>query len=125
MRNKIKNEIKSVNRAFFRRAQSSNKPKEKIHRILCPSLQPIKADPDAPNKHFSSTSQRLLESEANTLDFVLDLIYFLPEEHLACSFNLRPVTYSEVMKMLTTQDLTVEPVPIIILQSILNSVPIS
>ena len=48
------------------------------------------------------TSQRLLLSEPNPWNFVLDLINSLPEEHVTCSFNLRPVTYSEVMKMLTT-----------------------
>ena len=48
------------------------------------------------------TSQRLLRSEPNPWDFFLDLINSLPEEHLTCSFNLRPVTYSELMKMLTT-----------------------
>jgi len=105
VRNKIKTKIKSVKRTFLRRALSSNKPKElwnTIHRILHPSPQPIKADPDALNKHFSSTSQRLLGSEANSLDFFLDLINSLPEERLTCPFNLRPVTYSEVMKLLTT-----------------------
>ena len=82
--NKIKTKIKSLKRAFFRRALSSNKPKElwnTIHRILHPcSPQPIKADPDALNRHFSSTSHRLLIRE-----FLIDLIYSLPEEHLTCS----------------------------------------
>lgn len=105
MRNKIKTKIKSIKRAFFRRALTSNRPKEPrniIHRILYPSPQSIKVDPDALNKHFSSTSQRLLGSEANLLEFSLDLINSLPEEHLTCSFNLRPVTHSEIMRMLTT-----------------------
>ena len=95
----------NVKRAFFRRALSSNKPKElwnTKHRILHPSPQPIKADSDALNKHFSSISQRLLGSEANPSDSFLDLINSPPEENRTCSFNLRPVTYSEVMKMLTT-----------------------
>lgn len=85
VRNKIKTKIKSIKHAFFRRALSSNRPKEPrniIHRILYPSPQPIKVDPDALNKHFSSTSQRLLGSEANLLEFSLDFINSLPEEHL-------------------------------------------
>ena len=85
LHNKIKTKIKSVKRAFLRRALSSNKPKELWninHRILHPSPQPIKADSDALNKHFSSISQRLLGSEANPSDFFLDLINFLPEENL-------------------------------------------
>lgn len=85
VRNKIKTKIKSIKHAFFRRALSSNRPKEPrniIHRILYPSPQPIKVDPDVLNKHFSSTSQRLLGSEANLLEFSLDFINSLPEEHL-------------------------------------------
>lgn len=85
VRNKIKTKNKSIKHAFFRRALSSNRPKEPrniIHRILYPSPQPIKVDPDALNKHFSSTSQRLLRSEANLLEFSLDFINSLPEEHL-------------------------------------------
>lgn len=68
MRKKIKTKIKSIKRAFFRRALTSNRPKEPrniIHRILYPSPQSIKVDPDALN-------------------------------------NLRPVTHSEIMRMLTT-----------------------
>ena len=68
MCNKIKTKIKSIKRAFFRRALTSNRPKEPrniIHRILYPSPQSIKVDPDALN-------------------------------------NLRPVTHSEIMRMLTT-----------------------
>lgn len=85
VRNKIKTKIKSIKHAFFRRALSSNRPKEPrniIHRILYPSPQPIKVDPDVLNKHFRSTSQRLLGSEANLLEFSLDFINSLPEEHL-------------------------------------------
>lgn len=85
VRNKIKTKIKSIKHAFFRRALSSNRPKEPrniIHRILYPSPQPIKVDPDALNKRFSSTSQHLLGSEANLLEFSLDFINSLPEEHL-------------------------------------------
>lgn len=85
VRNKIKTKIKSIKHAFFRRALSSNRSKEPRnirHCILYPSPQPIKVDPDALNKHFSSTSQRLLGSEANLLEFSLDFINSLPEEHL-------------------------------------------
>ena len=85
VRNKIKTKNKSIKHAFFRRALSSNRPKEPrniIHCILYLSPQPIKVDPDALNKHFSSTSQRLLRSEANLLEFSLDFINSLPEEHL-------------------------------------------
>ena len=52
-----------------------------MDRILHPGPQSIKADPDALNKHFSSTLHRLLGSEANPLYFLLDLINSLPGEH--------------------------------------------
>ena len=58
VRNKIKTRIKSIKRAFFRCALSSNKPEEllnTIHRNLYPSPQPIKADLDALNKHFKGS----------------------------------------------------------------------
>ena len=56
VRNKIRTKIKKVKREFIQKALSSKKPKElwnTIHRILNPTPQPIKADPDALNKHFS------------------------------------------------------------------------
>ena len=85
VRNKIKTKIKSVKCAFFfRRTLLFNKPKElwnTIDRISHSGPQPIKADPDTLNKHFSSTSHHLLGSEANPLDFLLDLINSLPGEH--------------------------------------------
>ena len=104
VRNRIRTKIKSVNRAFFKKALSSSKPKDLwniIHRILNPSPQPIRADPDVLNEHFSFTCQRLLNSEANSERFLLEYINSLPD-NTASSFVLRPVTYSEVFKLLTT-----------------------
>ena len=104
VRNRIRTKIKSVKRAFYKKALSSSKPKElwnTIHRILYPSLQPIRADPDVLNEHFSSTCQRLLNSEANSESSLREYINSLPN-NTASSFALRPVTYSEVFKLLTT-----------------------
>ena len=53
------------------------------------------------NEHFSSTCQRLLNSEANSESSLLDYINSLPDNS-ASSFVLRPVTFSEVFKLLTT-----------------------
>lgn len=61
--NKIKTRIKSIKRAFFRWALSFNKTEElwnTIHRILHPRPQPIKADPDALNKHFRGSPPGVL-----------------------------------------------------------------
>ena len=104
VRNRIRTKIKSVRRAFFKKALSSRKPKELwniIHRILNPSPQPIRADPDVLNEHFSSTCQWLLNSEANSESSLLEYINSLPD-NTASSFVLRPVTSSEVFKLLTT-----------------------
>jgi len=57
--------------------------------------------PDVLNEHFSSTWQRLLNSEANFESSLREYINSLPNK-TASSFALRPVTYSEVFKLLTT-----------------------
>lgn len=104
VRNRIRPKIKSVKRAFFKKALSSSKPKELwniIPRTLNPSPQPIRADPDVLNEHFSSTCQRLLNSEANSESSLLEYINSLPN-NTPSSFVLGPVTYSEVFKLLTT-----------------------
>ena len=53
------------------------------------------------NEHFSPTCQRLLNSEANSESSLLEHINYLPN-NTNSSFVLRPVTYSEVFKLLTT-----------------------
>ena len=53
------------------------------------------------NEDLSSTCQRLLNSEANFESSLLEYINSLPN-NTASSFVLRPVTYSEVLKFLTT-----------------------
>ena len=103
VRNKIRTKIKKVKREFLQKALSSKKPKElwnTIHRILNPSPQPIKADPDALNKHFSSTSQRLLGSTTISADILSELLNSFGNESDPSKFHLRPVTYCEVLKSL-------------------------
>ena len=103
VRNKIKTKIKKVKRCFYEKVLSSRKPKElwqTIHRLLHPNPQPIRADPNLLNKHFSSTSQRLLNSKPNTPDELHNLINSLPPNCNTDTFNLRFVTYNEVLNNL-------------------------
>ena len=105
VRNALKTKIKKIKRSFYQKALPSKKPKELwqiIHRILHPNPQPVKADPDNLNNHFSSTAQRLLGSTPLTKDELGEMINSLPaHEHLNL-FNLRQVTHREVLKELTT-----------------------
>jgi exonuclease III len=81
IRNLIKTKIKKVKRAFYQKALSSRKPKEPwqtIHRILLPNPQSIKMDPEVLNKHFSSTSQRLLGSTPTSSTDLQKLIDSFP-----------------------------------------------
>ena len=100
VRNALKTKIKKIKRSL-----SSKKPKELwqiIHRILQPNPQPVEADPDNLNNHFSSTAQRLLGSTPLTKDELGEMINSLPgHEHLNL-FNLHQVTHTEVLKELTT-----------------------
>ena len=102
VRNKIKSKIKQVKRSFYQKALSSSKPKElwrTIHRILHPSRQPISADPNVLNNHFSTTSQRLLGTSPTSSEDLQSFINSLPDS-ATDSFCLRPVTYQEVIKQL-------------------------
>ena len=70
-----------------------------IHPILHHDSQPLKADPDLLNNHFISPSKLLLRSTPNSPHALQELINSL----LDCStssFDLRPVTYCEVLKQL-------------------------
>ena len=102
VRNRIRTKITNFKRAFFKKALSSSKPKELwniIPRTLNPSPQPIRADRDVLNEHFSSTCQWLLNSGTNSESSLLEYINSLPN-NTTSSFVLRPVTYSEVLSCL-------------------------
>ena len=105
VRNALKTKIKKIKRSFYQKALFSKRPKEIwqiIHRILHPNPQPVKADLDNLNNHFSSTAQRLLGSTPLTEDELGEMINSLPaHEHLNL-FNLRQITHTEVLKELTT-----------------------
>jgi exonuclease III len=104
IRNQIRTKIKKVKRSFYQKALSSRKPKElwrTIHRILHPNPQPINADPNTLNKHFSSTSQRLLGTTPLSSENLQELINSLPN-CLSEPFHLRQVSHNEVLKQLTS-----------------------
>ena len=61
VRNKLKGAARKV---FIEKAMCSNKLREvwKVPRILKPSPNPLRFDPDELNEHFSSLSQKTLDS---------------------------------------------------------------
>ena len=64
-RNKLKKLIAKAKRAFTMKALSSKRPKQvwkTIHRILHPSHQPLRVNPDDINRHFGSTAERVTAS---------------------------------------------------------------
>ena len=109
VRNKIRMETKKVKCSFYNKALSCKKPKElwdTIHRILNLVLQPISADPNMLNQHFTLTSQRLLQTRASSLDSILQFIDSLPDSQHTDEFELCHVSYSEeVLKTLASMRL--------------------
>ena len=81
-------------------ALSSKRPKEVwrvIHRVLNPSTNPLRADPDQLNKHFISTNERTLGTTPDATFDLLELAKSFPE-HSQSSFKLCHATFEDVMK---------------------------
>ena len=57
------------------------------------------------NQHFTSTSQRLLQTRASSLYSILQFIDSLPDSRHADELELCPVSYSEVLKSLASMRL--------------------
>ena len=94
--------IKQVKGLFYQKALLLRKPKELwlvIHHVRHPHTQPLKADPDLLNNHFTSTSQCLLGSTPNSPHILQELINSLSDSSTS-SFDHRPVTYCELLKQL-------------------------
>lgn len=99
VRNRLKTVIKKTKRAFYQRLLSSPKPREVwcvIHRILNPSPQPLRADPDQLNDHFASTAQRVTGATLPSCDYLRDVVESLPDTS-ETSFTLRQVLFHEVV----------------------------
>ena len=102
MRNELKCKIKNTKREFYQKALSSSKPKEiwqVIHRILHPSPQPLRAEPEELNSFFASTAERVAGTSAIPTDELWKLIDSLPEDE-GNSFHLRKFTCKEVLSEL-------------------------
>ena len=99
----LKEKIKAAKQHFINKALSSSKPKEVwriIHRILHPSLQPLRLDVNSLNRYFTNTAQRTLgstnvDARDDLFSFINNLHQSVPEEE---AFKLRLVTPSEVAR---------------------------
>lgn len=101
-RNNLKSQIRKAKREFYQKALSSRKPKDVwrvIHRILHPSPQPLRGNPDELNEHFASTTQRVTGAAAESVDNLWKLIDSLPD-HNDDAFSLKHVTCQKVTQEL-------------------------
>ena len=96
VRNKLKAAIRTARKAFIEKALYSNKSSEVwkvIHRILKPSPQPLRFNPDELNNHFTSTAQRTLNVNATSYVELIELIENLPEDwDDRTRYHISPVT---------------------------------
>ena len=102
MRNELKSKIKKTKREFYQKALSSSKPKEiwqVIHRILHPSPQPLRVEPEELNSFFASSAERVTGASAIPTNELWKLIDSLPKDE-DNSFHLRKVTCKEVLSEL-------------------------
>ena len=106
VRNKLKRAIRVAREQFISKALSSKKPKEVwnvIHHILKPSQNPIRYEPDVLNRFFVGTAERTLGTNNSAIpsEDLLNVIKDLPAHgNDVHPFNLRPVTYHEVLQVL-------------------------
>ena len=100
VRNQLKTVIKKAKRTFTIKALSSRRPKDVwkvIHRILHPSSQPLHADPNLLNSHFTSTAERVTGNQSTPTEKDLyHLIQTLPENH-GSTYSVKQVTYNDVL----------------------------
>ena len=102
VRNKLKSAIRQARVELTTKALSSNKPKDVwriIHRILKPSPQPLRHDPERLNTFFASTAERTLGTHAVPHASVYQLIENLPNLDQPL-FRLRLVSQGEVLQVL-------------------------
>ena len=67
-----------------------------IHRILYPSPQPLRIDPNQLNKHFASTAERVVASMPLERDSLYSFVASLPQDPNS-AFQFRQVTHREVL----------------------------
>ena len=98
-RNRLQTVIKKTKQAFYQKLLSSPKPREVwgvIHRILNPSPQPLRLDPDQLNDHFASTAQRITGANLTSSDHLRSMVESLPDTS-QISFTLMQVHFYEVV----------------------------
>ncbi len=99
IRNQLKKVIKKAKTVFVEKVLSSNRPKDvwkTIHRVLYPSPQPLRIDPNQLNKHFASTAERIVASSPLDRDDLHSFLASLPQDSNS-PFQFREVTHREVL----------------------------
>ena len=99
-RNELKKLIRVAKSNFYRRALSSKRLKEvwsTIHRILKPSPQKTMRTTTTLNKHFNTTTERLLNSQPKQ-HLLYQLIERLPEPENP--FSITTVSFGDVRKVI-------------------------
>lgn len=103
IRNLLKKKIREAHKQFINKALSSKKSKkvwQVIYRILRPSPTPLRCDVDALNEFFTNTASRITgDSTTDSKQDLMDYINNISTNHDQ-HFNLRNVTYAEVLKEL-------------------------
>ena len=101
-RNKLKKVIRKTKRTFMMKALSSKRPTEvwkTIHRILNPSHQPLRVDPDQLNTYFAQTAERVTSVSSPVAMEQLNQLITQFGEDSNLSFDFRRVSYdSEVLR---------------------------
>ena len=100
-RNRLKMLIEKAKRTFTMKALSSKRPKEvwkTIHRILNPSHQPLRVNPDKLNTHFATTAERVTAASSPLVKEQLHQLITQLGEDSDLSFHFRLVTYDEVLR---------------------------
>ena len=127
IRNRIKAEIKSTKKAFYKTALSSKKPSEVwrcINKILHPNPNRINADPNVLNSHLNSTAPRLLNSTPSTTSELLTPADILP--FTTQCFEIQHVTYHDVLKEIKSLRLDCssgyDNIPIILIRPVAESI---
>ena len=68
-----------------------------IHRILNPSPQPLRVDPDQLNDHFASTARCITRANLPTCDYLRSVVESLSDTS-QISFTLRQLHFYEVSR---------------------------
>ena len=102
-RNDVKKEIRYEKAKFYRKALSSNKPKEvwnTINSILNPLPKPISIKPDTMNNYFVNIAKQTVKKDPVSSEDIEKLITQMSSN--SDGFKMQKVQYSDVVKELTS-----------------------